>query len=234
MSLVADQGAVRGRPGAPGARELLQHQVGDRFAVIRNDTGVHLLGVTAEKRRELLAQIITAAAGELFEEARCPIGLALRIIDLVGVAEIRAQPVDVVSGVGRVERLQVVAQRCFRQVIDDEALGARAGPLDQFAMPALKQRIERPVALWGGPVEFAPRADPRREVDPLASIRAGHERHERQRLFVAHLEQGQVLQVGVRGERFFELGHRHLSRAGRAHDRSLQEGDRFGQALAGL
>ena len=105
------------------------------------------------------------------------------------------------SGEGAIERREVAADGVAREMVDDVALAAGRGALDELAVPAGKERVERPAA--GGAVQSSrPSAPTRaRQIDDVARIAKAISTRERQIARILHLLERQRLEVLVRRDR---------------------------------
>ena len=205
MGLIADETALTSGPRRPLGRERLEEQIREGFAIVREHARAHVAALGAEERREVPAQVVAAAFLEFGEEARRPIGLAGRVIDFIRIVEERAKAAETTSCERAIERQQVLFDRVGREMVDDQALASGRGALDQLAVPAGEEGVQRPTALRGDPVQPPVRLHARREIDGVASIRIGHQHRERQIARILHLLQRERLQVLVGRDRLDEI-----------------------------
>ncbi len=145
-------------------------------------------------------------------------------------------------------------------MVDDVALAAGSGALDELAVPSGKQRVKPPPAGGRGPVEHAAGPDTSRQIQDVPRIVEGHQRDEWQVARILHLLERQGLEVLVRRHRIGKVGDldrlrirsdhglrrrirpRWIARrafvddvnlvAERAHERRLPQPDGLGQPLA--
>src|SRR5262245_8933284 len=101
------------------------------------------------------AKIVAAPLLELSEEARRPVGLSCRIVDLIGIVEERAKAAKTVSAERPIEREQILLDRVGREVIDDEPFSARCRAFHELAVPCAEQRVKSPASLRRRPTQFA-------------------------------------------------------------------------------
>ena len=205
VGLIADETALTSGPRRPLGRERLEEQIRDGFAIVREHARAHVAVTTTEERRKVPAEVVAAAFLEFGEEARRPIGLAGRVIDFIGVVEERAKAAETTSRERAIERQQVLSDRVGREMIDDQALTSGRGALDQLAVPAGEEGVQRPAALRGDPVQPPVRLHARREIDGVARLRIGHQHRERQIARILHLLQRERLQVLVGRDRLDEI-----------------------------
>ena len=167
---------------------------------------------SAEERRQVPPEIVSAAFLEFVEESGSSVRLSLGIIDFVRVVEEGAKASERVSGKGPFESTEVVTDRIVREVIDDVALASGRRAFHDLAVPAQKDAVQRPGPFGCGPVEGAVCRDLRGEVDDGACLRVGDQREDRKRLGKADLLESQRLQIGIRLERLHEVADLQFSR----------------------
>src|SRR5262245_48927230 len=113
-------------------------------------------------------QVVPAALLELGEEERRPVGLAGRVIDLVGIVEERAKATEAMTCERAIERQQIPPDGVRRKVIDDVAFAAGRRALDELAVPAGEEPVQRPPASRRRPVQPPVGLNARRQVYGVA------------------------------------------------------------------
>src|SRR5690606_31960528 len=127
--------------------KCVEQQIGNSFAIVTEHAGVGAV----EKGRQMQAQIVAAALLEFSEEVRRPIRFALCVVDLVGIIEEGTETASLVLCnriliQGGVEACEVGAKGGSGKMVEREALATGRGAFDHFAVRALKESVERPVA----------------------------------------------------------------------------------------
>src|SRR5215510_3782734 len=181
----------------------------------------------------MLAEVVSATPIEFGEELRRPVRLAVGVVYFVRVVEERPKRFYIAPGERLVEFAQVISERRSREMVDHVSLAARRGAFDHLSVPPLKDRVERPFARGRDPVQLAILSDFGGEIERLAAIRIGLERHERQSRFKPNLVERQFLQVRVGADGIFQIGDVDAMSFG-PHERLLHVDDRRFKSLARL
>ena len=124
VGLVAHLHAVAVAPADPLTGEVLEEEIGERFAVV-----AHHLGVTLGKLPQLVQEVVAAADLELVQERRGPVGL----IDLVRVIEEGGGPGGACLQEGTLDALEIVGHGGGVEVVDDKTLSPGGGTLHLLA-----------------------------------------------------------------------------------------------------
>ena len=171
-------------PGASGLAPTLPHsavnvsssrsEIG--LAIVGEHAGVDVVGVAPEERGQMTAQVVSAPLLELLEKRRCPIRLTGRVVDFVGVVEKRAQPNQGVACERAIEPREIGEDRIAGEMVDHVAFAAGRRALDELAVPSEKERVQRPPAGRGRPVEGAVGSDAGRQIQRLTRIAVRHQR----------------------------------------------------------
>ena len=125
MGLVTSEAAVVVSPVDPRS-DVGQVQVRKRLAVVVFHAGHGNRVTVSQQRREEWAQVVTAAGAEFRQKVSRPV----RLVVLEGVVVLGARPGRPCVSEGRVETLNVRAQRSWRKWIQNQTFVAGSCPFD--------------------------------------------------------------------------------------------------------